>query len=84
MHPRMIFAQMEVQNVLETRNDLRGKLKEVSLAIPKISEAILYLRNEVSEGARSFESERLFTLSILKTAASEFEYFSLPSRGKVP
>nr|XP_031829643.1 tetratricopeptide repeat protein 39C-like [Nomia melanderi] len=41
---------MEVQNVLETRDDLRSKLKEVSHAIPKISEAILYLRNEVSEG----------------------------------
>lgn len=41
---------MEVKNVMETRDDLKSKLKEVGYMIPKMSEAILYLRNEVSEG----------------------------------
>ncbi|CAK9826895.1 Klaroid protein [Anthophora retusa] len=41
---------MEVKNVMETRDDLKSKLKEVGYVIPKMSEAILYLRNEVSEG----------------------------------
>ncbi|XP_053977469.1 tetratricopeptide repeat protein 39C-like [Hylaeus volcanicus] len=41
---------MEVKNVMETRDDLKSKLKEVGHVIPKMSEAILYLRNEVSEG----------------------------------
>ncbi|CAK9818895.1 Klaroid protein [Anthophora quadrimaculata] len=35
---------------METRDDLKSKLKEVGYVIPKMSEAILYLRNEVSEG----------------------------------
>lgn len=41
---------MEVKNVMETRDDLKSKLKEVGYVIPKMSEAILHLRNEVSEG----------------------------------
>ncbi|XP_076757220.1 uncharacterized protein LOC143427174 [Xylocopa sonorina] len=43
---------MEVKNVMETRDDLKSKLKEVGYLIPKMSEAILYLRNEVSEGKK--------------------------------
>lgn len=43
---------MEVQNVIEIRDDLRTKLKEVGYVIPKMSEAILILRKEVSEGKR--------------------------------
>lgn len=43
---------MEVKNVMETRDDLKSKLKEVGYVIPKMSEAILYLRNEVSEGKK--------------------------------
>lgn len=49
---------MEVKNVLETRDNLQNKLKEVGFAIPKISEAILKLRDEVTEGkkgARNYE-----------------------------
>ncbi|XP_076652612.1 tetratricopeptide repeat protein 39C [Halictus rubicundus] len=41
---------MEVQNVMETRADVKSKLKEVGYVIPKMAEAILYLRNEISEG----------------------------------
>ncbi|KZC07274.1 SUN domain-containing protein 1, partial [Dufourea novaeangliae] len=41
---------MEVKNVMETRDDLKSRLMEVGYVIPKMSEAILYLRNEVSEG----------------------------------
>lgn len=51
---------MEVKNVMETRNDLKNKLKEVGYIIPKMSEAILYLRNEVSEGKKYFEKCILF------------------------
>lgn len=43
---------MEVKNVMETRDELKSKLKEVGYVIPKMSEAILYLRNEVSEGKK--------------------------------
>lgn len=43
---------MEVKNVMETRDDLKSKLKEIGYVIPKMSEAILYLRNEVSEGKK--------------------------------
>ncbi|XP_076300116.1 tetratricopeptide repeat protein 39C [Lasioglossum baleicum] len=41
---------MEVQNVMETRDGVKSKLKEVGYVIPKMAEAILYLRNEISEG----------------------------------
>ncbi|XP_078044032.1 tetratricopeptide repeat protein 39C [Augochlora pura] len=44
---------MEVQNVMETRDDLRNKLNEVGHVIPKMAEAIKYLRNEVSEGMKA-------------------------------
>ncbi|KAL0103603.1 hypothetical protein PUN28_017704 [Cardiocondyla obscurior] len=40
---------LEVKNVIEVRDELKSKLKEMSSVIPKISEAILNLRNEVSE-----------------------------------
>lgn len=46
------FNEMEVKNVLETRDNLQNKLKEVGFAIPKISEAILKLRDEVTEGKK--------------------------------
>lgn len=38
--------------MIEIRDDLRTKLKEVGYVIPKMSEAILILRKEVSEGKR--------------------------------
>ncbi|EGI61012.1 Protein unc-84-like protein A [Acromyrmex echinatior] len=41
---------LEVKNVMEMRDELKSKLKEVGSVIPKMSEAILNLRNEVSEG----------------------------------
>jgi len=34
------------------RDELKSKLKEVGSVIPKMSEAILNLRNEVSEGKK--------------------------------
>lgn len=57
------FNEMEVKNVLETRDNLQNKLKEVGFAIPKISEAILKLRDEVTEGkkgARDYERYNFF------------------------
>ncbi|XP_076397034.1 klaroid protein isoform X1 [Megachile rotundata] len=48
---------MEVKNVIETRDELRSKLKEVGYIIPKMSEAILYLRKEVSEGMKAMSPE---------------------------
>ncbi|XP_043790093.1 tetratricopeptide repeat protein 39C-like [Apis laboriosa] len=56
---------MEVKNVMETRDDLKSKLKEVGYVIPKMSEAILYLRNEVSEGME------LHTKALLKAMSPE-------------
>lgn len=44
--------QLEVKNVIEMRDELKSKLKEVGRVIPKMSEAILSLRNEVSEGKK--------------------------------
>jgi len=38
--------------VIEMRDELKSKLKEVGNVIPKMSEAILNLRNEVSEGKK--------------------------------
>lgn len=37
---------------MEMRDELKNKLKEVGSVIPKMSEAILNLRNEVSEGKK--------------------------------
>ena len=37
---------------MEMRDELKSKLKEVGSVIPKMSEAILNLRNEVSEGKK--------------------------------
>lgn len=41
-----------MKNVIEMRDELKSKLKEVGTVIPKMSEAILNLRNEVSEGKK--------------------------------
>lgn len=41
-----------MKNVIEMRDELKCKLKEVGSVIPKMSEAILNLRNEVSEGKK--------------------------------
>lgn len=41
-----------MKNVIEMRDELKSKLKEVGSVIPKMSEAILNLRNEVSEGKK--------------------------------
>jgi len=38
--------------VIEIRDELNSKLQEVSDVIPKISEVIQNLRNEVSEGKK--------------------------------
>lgn len=53
------FNEMEVKNVLETRDNLQNKLKEVGFAIPKISEAILKLRDEVTEGKKGASETRI-------------------------
>lgn len=37
---------------MEMRDELKSKLKKVGNVIPKMSEAILNLRNEVSEGKK--------------------------------
>ncbi|XP_012271483.2 SUN domain-containing protein 1 [Orussus abietinus] len=56
---------MEVRNVMETRAELRIKLKEVACVAPKISEAIFRLRNEVSE------EMGLHTKTLLKALSPE-------------
>lgn len=35
---------------METREEFKNKMKEVVCVIPKLSEAIMELRNELSEG----------------------------------
>ena len=35
---------------METRDEFKNKLKDIVCSIPKISEAILHLKSEVSEG----------------------------------
>ncbi|XP_043513139.1 SUN domain-containing protein 3-like, partial [Frieseomelitta varia] len=54
---------LEVKNVIETRDDLKRKLKEVGYVIPKMSEAIHYLRNEVSEGMEQHTKALLKAMS---------------------
>lgn len=44
--------------MIEARDDLKDKLKEVGGVIPKISEAIIKLRNEVSEGKKGADYKR--------------------------
>lgn len=39
--------------MIEIRDEMQNKLKEVGNMIPKMSEAIIKLQNEVSEGKRS-------------------------------
>lgn len=55
---------MEVKGVMETRDDLKYKLKELGIVIPKMSEAILKLRNDVSEGkySRCHEFNKEYTI----------------------
>ncbi|KAG7209647.1 hypothetical protein KM043_011293 [Ampulex compressa] len=59
---------MEVKTVMEIRDDLKSKLKEVGYVIPKMSEAILSLRNEVSEGKKEMD---LRTNKLLKALSPE-------------
>ncbi|XP_058804893.1 tetratricopeptide repeat protein 39C-like [Phymastichus coffea] len=40
----------EVRTLKETRDEFRGRMKETICVIPKLSEAIIELRNELSEG----------------------------------
>ncbi|XP_012257687.1 klaroid protein-like [Athalia rosae] len=49
LRSHMTTLSLEVKGVIETRDDLKCKLKELGIVIPKMSEAILKLRNEVSE-----------------------------------
>ncbi|XP_028047607.2 tetratricopeptide repeat protein 39C [Monomorium pharaonis] len=56
---------LEVKNVIEMRDELKSKLKEVGTVIPKMSEAILNLRNEVSE------EMSLHTKNLLKALSPE-------------
>ncbi|KYN07936.1 SUN domain-containing protein 2 [Cyphomyrmex costatus] len=61
---------LEVKNVMEMRDELKSKLKEVGSVIPKISEAILNLRNEVSEVHVTTEMS-LHTKNLLKVLSPE-------------
>ncbi|XP_025073446.1 SUN domain-containing protein 2-like [Pogonomyrmex barbatus] len=56
---------LEVKNVIEMRDELKSKLREVGSVIPKMSEAILNLRNEVSE------EMNLHTRNLLKALSPE-------------
>nr|XP_012233566.1 PREDICTED: SUN domain-containing protein 2-like [Linepithema humile] len=56
---------LEVKNIMEIRDELKSKLKEVGSVIPKMSEAILNLRNEVSE------EMSLHTKNLLKALSPE-------------
>ncbi|XP_025986523.1 tetratricopeptide repeat protein 39C [Solenopsis invicta] len=55
---------LEVKNVIEMRDELKSKLKEVGTVIPKMSEAILNLRNEVSEEMNLHTKNLLKALSL--------------------
>ncbi|KAK2585836.1 hypothetical protein KPH14_010430 [Odynerus spinipes] len=75
---------MEVKNVIETRDILRSKLKEVGCVIPKISEAILSLRNEVSEGMGVHTENMLKVLSpesVRKMVRSELQTYDADKTG---
>ncbi|KYQ53201.1 SUN domain-containing protein 2 [Trachymyrmex zeteki] len=66
---------LEVKNVMEMRDELNSKLKEVGSVIPKMSEAILNLRNEVSEvfniSLRVTTEMSLHTKNLLKALSPE-------------
>ncbi|XP_043686843.1 tetratricopeptide repeat protein 39C-like [Vespula pensylvanica] len=78
---------MEVKNVLETRDNLQNKLKEVGFAIPKISEAILKLRDEVTEGKKGIgiHTENMIKIlspeSVRKMVRSELQIYDADKTG---
>ncbi|XP_011298534.1 SUN domain-containing protein 2-like [Fopius arisanus] len=49
---------MEVKNVIELRDELQNRIREISSVMPKMSEAISKLRNEVSEDFGAETSEK--------------------------
>ncbi|XP_048266528.1 tetratricopeptide repeat protein 39C-like [Bombus affinis] len=76
---------MEVKNVMETRDDLKSKLKEVGYVIPKMSEAILYLRNEVSEGMEQHTKALLKVMSpetVRELVKSELQTYDADKTGR--
>nr|XP_033189618.1 SUN domain-containing protein 1-like isoform X1 [Bombus vancouverensis nearcticus] len=76
---------MEVKNVMETRDDLKSKLKEVGYVIPKMSEAILYLRNEVSEGMEQHTKTLLKVMSpetVRELVKSELQTYDADKTGR--
>ncbi|KOX72818.1 SUN domain-containing protein 1 [Melipona quadrifasciata] len=80
---RMIH--LEVKNVIETRDDLKGKLKEVGHVIPKMSEAIHYLRNEVSEGMEQHTRALLKAMSpetVRELVRSELQTYDADKTGR--
>ncbi|XP_026825512.1 SUN domain-containing protein 1-like [Ooceraea biroi] len=66
---------LEVKNVMEMRDELKSKLKEVGSVIPKMSEAILNLRNEVSEGGAILSTRNTESYSI---GAPTLNLFGIP------
>ncbi|OAD58483.1 SUN domain-containing protein 2, partial [Eufriesea mexicana] len=76
---------MEVKNVMETRDDLKSKLKEIGFVIPKMSEAILYLRNEVSEGMEQHKKALLKAMSpeaIRELVQNELQTYDADKTGR--
>ncbi|XP_076242500.1 tetratricopeptide repeat protein 39C [Calliopsis andreniformis] len=76
---------MEVKNVMKTRDDLKSKLKEVGYVIPKMSEAILYLRNEVSEGMDTHTKALLKAMSpdsVRDLVRSELQTYDADKTGR--
>ncbi|XP_046741054.1 SUN domain-containing protein 1-like [Diprion similis] len=65
LRSHMSTLSMEVKGVIETRDNLKYKLKELGIVIPKMSEAILKLRNDVSE------EMGLHTKTLLKALSPE-------------
>ncbi|XP_011878426.1 PREDICTED: SUN domain-containing protein 1-like [Vollenhovia emeryi] len=70
---------LEVKNVIEMRDELKSKLKEVGSVIPKMSEAILSLRNEVSE-EMSLHTKHLMKALSPETVKDMLRSFGTSSR----
>ncbi|XP_020279706.1 tetratricopeptide repeat protein 39C-like [Pseudomyrmex gracilis] len=76
-----ILKDEELKNVVEIRDELKSNLREVANVIPKLSEAILNLRNEVSEEMNLHTENLLRTLS-LETVRNELQTYDADKTGR--
>ncbi|XP_066585127.1 klaroid protein-like [Prorops nasuta] len=86
MREHLSILSLEVQNMIETRDELRTKLKEIVHVIPKISEAISDVKSEVAEAEMNMQTRTLLNVlsseSVREVIKSELQIYDADKTGR--